>query len=260
MSEVIKVRKISRRRFLRLALYGLPGAVAGHSLGIEPEWLKVRSLKLSPDPRHRIAHFTDIHHKGDVAYLERVVKTVNDLKADFACFTGDLVEEARFVPEALSVLEKIKVPLFGIPGNHDYWADVDFSLIAKSFERTGGQWLMDESVVPAGTSLQIHGVTCGKSPRFEQLPGHRQLLLCHYPAWVGKLTNFRFDLMLAGHSHGGQVRIPGYGPLITPSHVGDFDLGLYQTPSGPLYVNPGIGYFYLKMRFCCRPEVTILAV
>jgi predicted MPP superfamily phosphohydrolase len=185
---------------------------------------------------------------------------VNGLKPDFACFTGDLVEEARFVPEALGVLEKIKVPLFGIPGNHDYWADVDFSLIAKSFERTGGKWLMDESVIPAGGSLQVHGVTCGKAPRFNQLPGLRQLLLCHYPAWVGKLKNLRFDLMLAGHSHGGQVRIPGYGPLIIPTEVGDYDLGLYRTSAGPLYVNPGIGYFYLNMRFCCRPEITVLEV
>jgi len=64
------------------------------------------------------------------------------------------------------------------------------------------------------------------------------------------------SLVLAGHSHGGQVRLPFYGPLIVPFGVGRYDLGWFQTAASPLYDNAGIGYFHLNVRFNCRPEIT----
>jgi len=72
-----------------------------------------------------------------------------------------------------------------------------------------------------------------------------------------KVGKTKLDLILAGHSHGGQVRLPFYGPLILPFGVGAYDLGLFQTSAGPLYVNAGIGYFYANVRFNCRPEITV---
>ena len=60
--------------------------------------------------------------------------------------------------------------------------------------------------------------------------------------------------------HGGQVRLPGYGSLLVPFGVGQFEMGLYATPSGPLYVNPGIGYFYVNVRFFCRLEITVFEI
>ena len=67
--------------------------------------------------------------------------------------------------------------------------------------------------------------------------------------------------MLAGHSHGGQVRIPFYGPVVVPFGVDEYDLGWFSTPNGPLYVNPGIGYIYVyNFRFNCRPEITVIEV
>lgn len=64
--------------------------------------------------------------------------------------------------------------------------------------------------------------------------------------------------MLAGHSHGGQVRIPFWGALVLPNRVGLYDLGLFQTMIGPLYVNPGIGTFLLPVRSWCRPEISLI--
>jgi uncharacterized protein len=92
------------------------------------------------------------------------------------------------------------------------------------------------------------------------LPGATNILLSHYPNWSQNISGARFDLILSGHSHGGQVRLPGLGALLVPSGVGAFEIGLYQTPAGPLYVNPGIGYFFADVRFCCRPEVTLFEV
>ena len=72
----------------------------------------------------------------------------------------------------------------------------------------------------------------------------KNILLIHYPVWAKKLGGGQFDLMLAGHSHGGQVRIPFYGAIFLPFGVDEYDLGLFQTNAGPLYVNAGIGYIY----------------
>ena len=91
-------------------------------------------------------------------------------------------------------------------------------------------------------------------------PNAKNILLMHFPAWVDKFKKQHFDLMIAGHSHGGQVRLPFIGALVVPYNVDSYDLGLFQTPAGPLYVNPGIGWFYMDVRFNCRPEVTLFEV
>ncbi len=79
----------------------------------------------------------------------------------------------------------------------------------------------------------------------------------HYPAWVEKFATQKFDLLLAGHSHGGQVRLPFFGPLYVPFGVEQYDLGRFETKAGVLYVNPGIGWFPWPIRFNCRPEITV---
>ena len=77
--------------------------------------------------------------------------------------------------------------------------------------------------------------------------------------WADRLP-FASDLVLAGHSHGGQVRLPWLGALVRPQHVGPYEMGWYSTPAGPLYVNPGIGCLGFDVRFNCRPEVAVFEV
>jgi uncharacterized protein len=90
-------------------------------------------------------------------------------------------------------------------------------------------------------------------------PGVKNILLLHYPLLAERLAN-KFDLMLAGHSHGGQVRIPFYGALVLPFWVGRYDLGMFRLPAGPLYVNPGLGWLAVPIRFNCRPEITVFEI
>ena len=80
------------------------------------------------------------------------------------------------------------------------------------------------------------------------------------PSVLERAKREKFDLILAGHSHGGQVRVPFYGPLLLPFGVGRYDMGLFHTASGPLYVNPGLGWFPVPIRFNCRPEITVFEV
>jgi predicted MPP superfamily phosphohydrolase len=176
---------------------------------------------------------------------------------------GDIIEDEKFLEEALEILSDVKAPMFGVPGNHDYWSKVSFAPIHKCFNATGGAWLIDEQRKIAGGKINLIGITCSHADQ-ALVPldaSAKNILLMHYPAWVKKLGGQKFDLMLAGHSHGGQVRIPFYGPLIVPFAVDEYDLGLYHTKASPLYVNSGIGYiFNYNFRFNCRPEITVIEI
>jgi uncharacterized protein len=254
--------RFSRRTLLKRAFIGAPlslGGAVAEAVCWEPEWLQVKRIRLR-EGGTKIVHFTDVHFRGDAAYLKRVVEVINKENAECVCFTGDLVEEADFFAPALEILKGVKAPLYGIPGNHDFWADADFGLAREALAAQGGAWLMDDSSVTRSGRIKLHGVTGGKQPNWQLLDSGFNILLSHYPNWSQKISGARFDLILSGHSHGGQVRLPGVGALLTPSGVGKFEMGLFETAAGPMYVNPGIGYFFANVRFCCRPEVTVFEV
>lgn len=257
----MKLSPINRRRFLRALFYGVPTLAAANALWLEPSWVKIRRVRLAVGKvAHRFVHFTDLHHKGDRDFLATAVAKINALSPEFVCFTGDLIEDSEHLDEALELLGRIKTPLFGVPGNHDYWSHADFDRIAAAFSATGGQWLLDESILAAGGRVNIAGATCSKAPQLSLVDSAKNIVLIHYPEWVEKLGAYRFDVALAGHSHGGQVRLPFFGPLIVPFGVGRYDLGLFRTVSGPLYVGAGLGWFYLNVRFNCRPEITVIEI
>ena len=261
----MKVPRLSRRKFIAATFLAAPALVFTDFKWIEPTWLKVRKIKIKHSgPTNRLVHFTDIHHKGDSSYLKSVVKRINSLAPDFVCFTGDVIEEEKYLAEALEILSGIKAPMFGVPGNHDYWSKASFEPIHKCFNATGGAWLMDQQrKILSGSTINLIGITCSRARQamIPLDPSVKNILLMHYPAWVKELAGQKFDLMLAGHSHGGQVRIPFYGPIIVPYAVDQFDWGLFKTASGPLYVNAGIGYIYsYNFRFNCRPEITVIEI
>ena len=254
--------KFSRRKFIVTALLAAPCAIAADARALEPQWVKVTRLPLtSGEPTHRFVHFSDLHHKGDRAHTQSVVEMINSLSPDFVCFTGDLLEDAKYLPETLELLSGIKSPLYGVPGNHDYTSGVSFPEIAQCFAATGGAWLMNEQTTTADGKINLIGgaqIIPGYPPIPK--PGTKNLLMFHYPAWVKRLGDQKYDLMLAGHSHGCQVRLPFYGPVIRPFAVDEYDLGLFQTKSGPLYVTSGIGWFPLPVRFNCRPEIVLAEI
>jgi len=91
------------------ALACAPLLACADAAWLEPQWVKVRHHKFTSGPAAcRLAHITDIHHKGDCAYLESVVRKINALSPEAVCFTGDIVEQKRFLPEALAILDRQK--------------------------------------------------------------------------------------------------------------------------------------------------------
>jgi predicted MPP superfamily phosphohydrolase len=256
----MKSLKINRRRFFWSMFLGVPAVTLVDSLWVEPNLLKTRRIRLNEKPTHRFVHFTDLHYKGDRKYLESVVAAINKLAPDFVCMTGDIVEEKEHLSEALRILKNVKAPLYGNPGNHDYWSHADFGEIAEAFATTGGAWLVDNFTMTRDGKVTINGAGIMTSSKIQPGPKTKNVMMLHYPEWVERLTPHKFDVVLAGHSHGGQFRIPFYGALIVPFYTGKYDLGLFKTASGPLYVSSGIGWFYLNVRFNCRPEIVLFEV
>lgn len=252
--------KMSRRKFLGLGALALPAALGADAGLVEPTFLRVTEVKVNARGSMRIAHFSDLHYKGDEKYGARVIAQINRLAPDFACFTGDLVEDAKFAPGALDFIRQIKAPVYGAPGNHDYWCHAPFSEYESAFAATGGEWLVDRAVTVPERDLEIVGLAADSWRKVGEPKAARRLLLMHYPAQADTFGEQHFDLILAGHSHGGQVRLPLYGPLILPWGVGRYDHGYFDSPAGPMYVNAGIGTYYLPFRFNCRPEITLLTL
>jgi len=272
---------ITRRAFIRAGVYGVPAACLVEGSLIERKWLRTSHLRLSDTPSLRLVHFTDLHYKGDKTYLSNVIQRINNAAPDLACFTGDIVENRRYLSEALGVLSGLQCPLYGVPGNHEHWSQAPFTEIEACFQATGGDWLPNRAVTTRDDRCLIEGLSGVTRPAQLDTParlfperdtedesgksgeapkGVKRILLTHYPATANRLGAMKYDMILAGHSHGGQVRLPFWGALLVPGDVDGYDAGFYDTPAGPLYVNVGIGTWHIPVRFCCRPEITAIEI
>ena len=174
------MRKISRRKFLGLSALALPAIVGADSAAFETTALRVKKLRHGPGDC-RFVQFSDFHYKGDGDYAAAVVRRINDLAPDFVCFTGDVVEEARFGPAAFEFIRQIKAPVYGTPGNHDYQSGVSRSDFVEAFGATGGGWLVDESRLLAEHGLEVVGYGPNGASAFRAPQAGRQILLLHYP-------------------------------------------------------------------------------
>jgi uncharacterized protein len=251
---------ITRRQFLKVGALALPAALGADARFVEPTALRVRRLQLNPAGTCDFVHLTDFHYKGDAKYAAEIVRAINALQPDFVCFTGDIVEERPFADEALRFIREIKAPVYGCPGNHEYSSGISFRNCRSAFAATGGAWLMDRGLLVPQHDLEIVGMGIIGLRDVPPLPASRRLLLIHYPLVADHLGDRQFDLILAGHSHGGQMRLPFWGAPILPRGVGKYDLGYYQTAGGPLHVSAGVGTCFLPLRLNCPPEITLIRI
>jgi predicted MPP superfamily phosphohydrolase len=302
-ADGMKMKAPIRRHWLRVLVYGGLVCCIVDAFFVEPHWIKTDRLSFGKHPSLRVVHISDIHYKGDRSYLMRTVATINRMAPDVVCFTGDIVEDTRYLDEALAALRKITVPLYGVPGNHEYWSGASFDRIGNAFRKTGGEWLVDRSSVAAqgrlliagrsGTEINIRQAATEfamPGQRMEHLPvlttapttatsydssgaplvgdgnstpaapNAKRILLTHYPIDVENVKDLKYDAILSGHTHGGQVRLPFVGALIVPFGVNGYQTGAYPTPAGPLHVSAGLGTFFLPVRFFCRPEITLIEI
>lgn len=280
-------RKLSRRTFLKKAaltaagIIALPPTAYGYARYAERRWLEVNKVTLSL-PRLpqgmdgiRIVQFSDVHlgFHYDTDELFRLAETINGLQPDIICFTGDLVDyeigkDGVRYAEALANM-KAALGKFSVLGNHDYFNES--AEVAGLLTEGGFRMLRNDlaAVQHGGSTMWIAGVEdmwMGKPDVKEATrlakPKDFVMLLAHCPDFADVAVDHQVDLQLSGHTHGGQVRIPLLGHVVTPKYgkkyvIGGYTLGDHKLQ---LYVNRGIGVSQHPIRFLCRPELTVLTL
>lgn len=284
MSDFQTERKgINRRTFLKQAgkLYaGLitAGILMGtYSFKMERSWYQIKEvqLKIKNLPQAfngwKIIQFSDIHlgFHYEIEDLKSVVKIINNINPDIVFFTGDLIQIGYNEPERaiplLKEINEIRGGKWAVIGNHDYITKDQISHVLESAQFQ----ILENShdiieynqhrLYIAGIDDVMYGFpNIGKA--VEGLTENDcVLLLAHEPDIADESSRFPISAQFSGHSHGGQVRLPFYGPIIKQRLARNYTDGLYHVGENkmPLYVNRGIGTTKLPIRFFCRPEITV---
>ena len=258
-------------------IIGLTFLIGIYSTFIERKLLivKDKEIKLSHGNEIdlNIVQFSDTH-LGDYYSLEdlkKVVDKINSLDADIVVFTGDLIDEANKYPhlsEIPEVLSKIKSKYgkFCVYGNHDYGGGA-YEYYSNIMKSSGFQLLVNSSV-----TLNIDNKIVNISGADDGIWGNIDynktmskcstetidILLLHEPDLVNGFSNYPIDLVLSGHSHGGQVYIPFYGALVTTDFANNYQSVLYDIKNKwgtQLFVSSGIGNTKVPFRFFNIPEI-----
>ena len=278
--------RLSRRRFLfgSLAVTAAAGAYAGvfepRRLVVSETTVPLARVKLNKPIR--IAHLSDLHASPVVSlgFLERAVDLTIAESPDVICITGDFIS-ARHLPlrEYSAVLKRLSevATTYCCLGNHDGgpWAarGGGFSSgaqVAQLLEESGCTLLHNRSVVHAVGQQQVRllGVgdlwsrECRPEEAYREVTEDEQLatiVLSHNPDAKKEFSDFHWDVMLCGHTHGGQMRIPFIGTPFAPIVDRNFVEGLRKWRGRWIYVTRGVGNLY-GLRINCPPEISILTV
>jgi predicted MPP superfamily phosphohydrolase len=272
-------RRVSRRRFLRLAsAAGAGGLIGFYPIFIERYIVLVNRYRI-PVPHlpeafagFIIVHLTDLHYGALVplSLIRSVVQRANRLSGDTIVCTGDYIHERNStvqIDQVWPVLYDLRAKqgVYSSLGNHDHWGNTDRSVHwlersgqsvrhrARSIERGGEQiW-----IAGGGDLWEDHrsfDVILRDVPE-----GDCRIVLAHNPDSADTDFSARIDLMLSGHTHGGQVRLPCVGAPVLPVKNKRYSSGLMRSDRGMrLFISRGIGWAVYPVRFNCYPEIAVL--
>jgi len=281
---------MSRRRLLKggllgaagLALYS--GEVARHWIEVSRIDIRLRSLAAAFDGL-RIAQLSDIHmdEYTEPFFLRRAIEEINRLQPDLVLLTGDFVSDGplgrKFALGAAwqcaDILRELTCrELYAIPGNHDVLVGARGVIRALTANGITVLTNANHAVERSGSRIWLAGVDDPVEghpdpekaipPSIRNVPNEPVVLMCHAPDYADDLlmhpAGQAVDLMVSGHTHGGQVRLPLIGALTLPPLGQKYVEGWFQLGGMQLYVNRGIGTVGLPFRLNCPPEITLMTL
>jgi uncharacterized protein len=281
----------TRRSFLKrtlgsfLTVLGLSSGGYLYANRIEPSLLDIQELQIKhpliPNSFDgiKMIQFSDTHlgFQYNLHQFNQLVKKINSLKPDIILFTGDLMDEPNQYTEInklMPILKKLQAPLgkYCIFGNHDhggYGSDIYRNIM----ETTDFSVLLNDSApikLSDGSIIYLLGIDDAMlgnpniSLTLKNVPKNSfKILLSHAPDLAETASLYPVQWQLSGHSHGGQIKIPFLGALVTPPFGKIYPEGLYSIGEHnplSLYVNRGIGTTRLPFRFMSKPELTVFTL
>jgi hypothetical protein len=252
------------RALLALALLG--ALCLGYAFFIEPHWIEVTHHRVQVTGLKqplKVAHLTDLHLRRWGRRDEALLRLLDEQKPDLIVITGDTSSPGVTDEDRYRLLSKLQAPLgvYAVRGNWELWAPMEDE--AGLYRKAGIHSLMNESQ-PVRDTVWLVGLddALAGTPDLEKAfsgmpPGQPCVTLMHSPAIFDEAAG-KCPLALAGHTHGGQVRLPGVGALWLPPGSGNYEAGWYERNGSKLYVSRGLGNSILDLRFLCRPELAIL--
>jgi uncharacterized protein len=288
--EAPRIQQVSRRSFLKGALFGA-GGIALYAGALERHWLEVvhKTISINGLPETfngmTVAQLSDIHLNEftEPFLVHEAIDQINRARPDLVLITGDYVS-AQVLPRNLTIesawdcgklLSGIECPQrYAIFGNHDIFAGEEH--VGEAL-RSNGIPVLKNSCLPIerdGRRIWLTGLddpVYGQPDPDQAIPssirniaGEPVILMCHAPDYVDDLRSHpagqAISLVLSGHTHGGQVRLPFIGALHLPPGGQRYVQGLFQVGNMQLYVNRGIGSVGVPFRLDCRPEITLFTL
>lgn len=255
-----------------LVIYGF--WIEPHTIRVTRQFLS--SNKLKPETRFRILHLGDLHIERITHREIQLNELIKSLSPDIILFSGDFLnlsylKDGQAKQDVRNVIQEWKAPLgvFGVTGSPAVDLEEDMPALLEGLPI---RRLQEENLeIKVGNDIiHLTGLSCSHKP-FEDFPSLRKLipkqpeeftiLLYHSPDLAPQTADLGIDLQLSGHTHGGQVRIPLFGALITGSLYGRrFQSGRYQLRDLALYITRGIGMEGAgapRVRFLCPPEIIL---
>jgi uncharacterized protein len=249
------------RLFLVLFSIAFGALLLSYATVVEPYWIEITHHDLDWGLKHPItvAQLSDVHLEGFGRREHALIEILRRDPPDVIVFTGDLTASRPDYQSLARFLQELhpRLGLWGVPGNWDharrpprpdFFAHLNVHWMVNQAARlTDELWVLglDDEVTGRPALTQT----------LAQVPtGVHTLALFHSPSFFDHLSS-KVSLALAGHTHAGQVRLPGMAPLWLPVGSGRFVEGWYSSPRAKLYVSRGIGTSLLPIRFNCRPEV-----
>ena len=262
------------------------------------ERVTVKIADLSPAlAGTKIVQLSDLHYDGwrlSEKLLVQAIEVSNQEYPDLVLLTGDYItDDPTPIHKLVLRLKHLesRLGVYASLGNHDTWYPRSQAEVTEALTRVGIQVLWNAIAYPLGSELPIVGLADFWSPEFAPAsiftrlnPQTPRIVLSHNPDSAEVLRQWRIDLQLSGHTHGGQVNIPGIGPVPillqklrqrTPTHLQrwipflkkcsdvaqhwEWTQGWHQVGSNQLYVNRGLGT-YFPGRLFCPPELTVITL
>ncbi|HDR4724807.1 metallophosphoesterase [Bacillus cereus group sp. Sample62] len=244
--------------------------------------VKITSSKIpSAFKGFKILQISDLHNKKFGDNQETLIQKVRSINPDIIAITGDLIDSKSYDPEvSMELIRELvkKYPVYFVTGNHEKWSG-KYNDLEKELKQHHVTVLRNEhvSIQIGGQDIHILGIDDPEfvtgnrdegnvvkdeiiKAKFEMQPDTYNVLLSHRPEFLTEYADEQIDLVLSGHAHGGQIRLPFIGGLVAPNQgvLPTYTAGLYEKQNTSMVVSRGLGNSIIPQRIFNRPELVVV--